>query len=112
MITRPTAYFHLHLVSDATGETLNAIAKAVTVQFATVSPIEHVYPLVRTTRELTRVLKSIEDEPGIVLFTLVDDDLRQQLEEACRSIGSPAIAVLDPVHAALRSYLGAESTPR
>ena len=112
MIKRPTAYFHLHLVSDATGETLNAIAKAVTVQFATVSPIEHAYPLVRTTRELTRVLKAIEEEPGIVLFTLVDDDLRQQLEDACRSIGSPAIAVLDPVHAALRSYLGAESTPR
>jgi len=110
--TRPKAFFHLHLVSDATGETLNAIAKAVTVQFTTVSPIEHAYPLVRTTRELNRVMKAIEEEPGIVLFTLVDDDLRQQLEKTCRSIGSPAIAVLDPVHAALRSYLGAESTPR
>jgi hypothetical protein len=106
------AFFHLHLVSDATGETLNAIAKAVTVQFATVSPVEHVYPLVRTPRELDRVLAAIEEEPGIVLFTLVDQILRQQLEDECKALGIPAIAVLDPVHAALRSYLGAESTPR
>lgn len=106
------AYFHLHLVSDATGETLNAIAKAVTVQFATVSPVEHVYPLVRTARELDRVRSAIEEEPGIVLFTLVDQDLRHKLEADCKAMGIPAIAVLDPVHAALRSYLGAESTPR
>lgn len=112
MPTSQKAYFHLHLVSDATGETLNAIAKAVTVQFTTVSPLEHPHPLVRTAKELDRVLDVIEREPGIVLFTLVDEKLREQLESQCRKIGSPAIAVLDPVHNALRSYLGAESTPR
>lgn len=112
MTAPATAFFHLHLVSDATGETLNAIAKAATVQFATVTPIEHAYPLVRTPKELDRVLIAIQEEPGIVLFTLVHSDLRDRLEEACRRNGTPAIAVLDPVHAALRSYLGAESTPR
>lgn len=105
------SYFHLHLVSDATGETLNAVAKAVTVQYRTVAPIEHIYPLVRNRRQLDRVLHAIEAEPGIVLYTLVDVELRQQLERACRDLGVPAVAVLDPVHAALRSYLGAESTP-
>lgn len=107
-----SAYFHLHLVSDATGETLNAIAKAVTVQFQSVSAIEHVYPLVRTTKELERVRTAIEDEPGIVLYTLVDQNLRQQLEDHCTALGVPAIAVLDSVHVALRSYLGTEATPR
>ena len=36
------SYFHLHLVSDSTGETLTTIAKAAAVQYAMVRPIEHV----------------------------------------------------------------------
>ena len=42
------SFFHLHLVSDSTGETLTTIAKAAAVQYAQVRPIEHVHPLVRT----------------------------------------------------------------
>lgn len=105
-------YFHLHLISDATGETLNAISKSVTVQFPTVRPIEHLYALVRTTEQLSRVLREIEDAPGIILFTLVDRELRDQLERACEAMNVPAIPVLDPALAALRSYLGAESIPK
>jgi hypothetical protein len=105
------SYFHLHLVSDSTGETLNAIAKAVTVQYRMSAPIEHVYPLVRTGKQLDRVLRVLEAEPGIVLFTLVDADVRRALEAACQKLGVPSVAVLDPVHAAVRSYLGAEWSP-
>jgi regulator of PEP synthase PpsR (kinase-PPPase family) len=105
------SYFHLHLISDATGETLNAVAKAVTVQYRTVIPVEHVYPLVRNRKQLDRVLQAIENEPGIVLFTLVDSHLRRNLEESCMKLGMPSVAVLDPVHAAVKSYLGAEWSP-
>jgi hypothetical protein len=46
------SYYHLHLISDATGETLTTIAKAASVQYAQRRPIEHVHPLVRTPRQL------------------------------------------------------------
>ncbi|HEV7873854.1 MAG TPA: kinase/pyrophosphorylase, partial [Enterovirga sp.] len=46
------SYFHLHLVSDSTGETLIAVARAVAAQYEGVSAIEHVYPLVRSSRQL------------------------------------------------------------
>ena len=65
-------YFHLHLVSDSTGETLITVARAVAAQYANVSPVEHVYPLVRSQKQLDRVLDEIEEAPGIVLFTLLD----------------------------------------
>ncbi len=104
-------FFHLHLVSDATGETLNAVAKSVTVQYRDITPVEHVYPLVRNRKQLDRVLQAIENEPGIVMFTLVDSTIRRVLEESCLQLGVPTVAVLDPVHAAIRSYLGAEWSP-
>ena len=66
------SYFHLHLVSDSTGETLIAASRAASAQYQGVASIEHVYPLVRTPAQLDRVITEIENAPGIVLFTLVD----------------------------------------
>jgi len=45
---RISTYFHVHLVSDSTGETLNAMARAVCARFENVLPIEHIYALVRS----------------------------------------------------------------
>ena len=104
------SYFHLHLVSDSTGETLITVARAAAAQYEGVSAIEHVYPLVRSTTQLERVIAEIEAAPGIVLYTLVEPDLSERLEEACRATGSPHLSVLAPVHALIQSYLGAHST--
>ena len=84
-------YFHLHLVSDSTGETLiTRVARAVAAQYANVSAVEHVYPLVRSQKQLDRVLAEIEEAPGIVLFTLLEKDLVSRLETKCRDINVPA----------------------
>jgi [pyruvate, water dikinase]-phosphate phosphotransferase / [pyruvate, water dikinase] kinase len=106
------SYFHLHLVSDSTGETLITVARAAAAQYEGISAIEHVYPLVRSTTQLERVLSEIEAAPGIVLYTLVDQDLSGRLEEVCRSSSSPHLSVLAPVHSLLQSYLGTASTAR
>jgi [pyruvate, water dikinase]-phosphate phosphotransferase / [pyruvate, water dikinase] kinase len=105
-------YFHLHLVSDATGETLIAVSRAATTQYQGVASIEHVYPLVRTHEQLDRVISEIEAAPGLVLFTLVDLELSERLEKVCKEQGCPCLSVLTPVHAMIQSYLGAVSTPR
>ena len=105
-------YFHLHLISDSTGETLIATSRAVAAQYQDVSSIEHVYPLVRSRAQLDRAIAEIEAAPGVVLFTMVDQDLSQRLEEACREFGSPCLSVLQPILALFGSYLGATSTPK
>ena len=106
------SYFHLHLVSDSTGETLITVARAAAAQYEGVSAIEHVYPLVRSPTQLERVVAEIEAAPGIVLYTLVDPELSGPLEEVCRQTSSPSLSVLSPVHALLQSYLGAASIAR
>ena len=90
-------YFHLHLVSDSTGETLIAVSRAAAAQYETVSAIEHVYPLIRNEAQLDRVIVGLENAPGIVLYTLVDQALAKRLETACAEFGCPCLSVLDPV---------------
>ncbi|WP_420479104.1 pyruvate, water dikinase regulatory protein [Brevundimonas sp. FT23028] len=110
--SRLATYFHVHLVSDSTGETLNAMAKAVVARFDGVIPIEHIYALVRSERQMERVLEEIAAAPGVVLHTLVDRELRDQLEEGCRRLDMPQIAALDPLETVLSRYLGAALAPR
>ncbi|MEQ9518941.1 MAG: pyruvate, water dikinase regulatory protein [Parvibaculum sp.] len=100
--------FHLHLVSDATGETLNAVARAACAQYEDVSAVEHIYALVRGPKQLDRAIAEIEREPGLVMFTMVNDQLRDQLVARCAELEVPCISVLDPIINALGTYLGRE----
>jgi len=110
--SRLATYFHVHLVSDSTGETLNAMAKAVIARFDGVIPIEHIYALVRSPRQMERVLEEVAGAPGVVLHTLVDRELREQLEEGCRRLQTPQIGALDPLVGALSGYLGTNISTR
>lgn len=83
------------------------VMRASVAQFERVDPIEHLFALVRSPRQLERALSHIEGYPGIVMYTLVNTDLRRQLEEFCARLSVPAIAVLDPIQATLSAYLGA-----
>ncbi len=109
---RTGSFFHLHLVSDSTGETLTTVARAAAAQYTSVGPIEHIYPLVRTQKQLDRVLAEIEESPGLVLYTLLEKDLTAKLEEKCKSLGLPTLSILGPVLQLFQSYLGGETRPR
>jgi len=101
--------FHIHLVSDATGETINNIARACLVQFDNIKPQEHFWSLIRTPRQLDLVTEGIRQWPGMVLYTFVDEHLRRQLEEFCHAHNLPGISVLDPVLNAMAAYFGVSS---
>ena len=104
--------YHLHLVSDATGETLNTVAKAVSAQFEGTAPREHIYALVRNLRQLAKAVTQIEANPGIVFFTLVNPGLRAALEKECARLKLPCVSILDSAVEALGEYLGAEESHR
>jgi regulator of PEP synthase PpsR (kinase-PPPase family) len=112
MVPTTGSYFHLHLVSDSTGETLITVARAVAAQYANVTAVEHVYPLVRSQKQLDRVLTEIEEAPGIVLFTLLEKDLVGRLEAKCNEINSPSLSIIGPVMQLFQAYLGASTTGR
>lgn len=105
-------FFHLHMISDSTGETLIAVARAAAAQYTEIRAVEHVHSMIRATAQLERVIASLEDKPGIVLYTLVDGSLGERLEAACRQIGIPCASVLEPVLQMLQAYLGAPGARR
>ena len=106
------SFFHLHMISDATGETLLTVGRAAAAQHVNVRAIEHIHAMVRSPKQLDRVVTALEEQPGIVLYTLVDRDLGERLETACRRIGIPCVSVLEPVLQTLQSYLGVAGTRR
>jgi regulator of PEP synthase PpsR (kinase-PPPase family) len=104
--------FHLHLISDATGETVQSLARASLAQFDGVEAEEHFWPLVRSKAALEKTIRSVVGEPGFVLFTLVDDELRETLEHACRELNIPYVSALDPVMTKMATYLGVQRSGR
>jgi regulator of PEP synthase PpsR (kinase-PPPase family) len=100
---------HLHLLSDSTGETLEMVAKAALAQFEDAEVVRHFWPMVRSRQHLDRIMADIADNPGLVLFTLVNSETRTRLEEHCRALGLPAVAALDTVTDALEDVLGQEA---
>jgi [pyruvate, water dikinase]-phosphate phosphotransferase / [pyruvate, water dikinase] kinase len=104
-------FFHLHLVSDASGETLAAVANAAAVQYSGVRALKHSHPFVRNKRHLDHVLQEIEASPGIVLYTIVNRELGADLERQCEALSIPCVAVLTPLLKVFDAYLGQPSTP-
>ena len=103
-------YFHLHLISDSTGETLIAASRAVASQYDKTNAIEHVYPYIASQQKLEEVVDLIDLKPGIVLFTISDESLSSQLLNRCKKMGIPCVSVLDPIYQTFQSYLGAPTS--
>ena len=98
--------FHLHLVSDSTGETLIAAARAVTSQYKENRANEHIHPMVRNKKQLQSVTDAITKDPGIVLYTIANYELADELELVCKQVGSPCVSLLEPIFQIFQSYLG------
>lgn len=101
-------HFHLHIISDSTGETAELVARACLSQFDDVIPVEHVWNMVRTEEQVDEIIENIQKHPGMVLYTLVNERTRRRLEDGCRRNLIPHVAILDPVLAALGSFLKAK----
>lgn len=104
--------FHLHLVSDSTGETVCSIARAALVQFEGIDAEEHVWSLIRTKTQMERVLLALEENPGIVMYTIVEKHLRDMLVNGCARLNIPCIPVLSRVIADLSAYLNMNINPQ
>lgn len=100
--------FHLHLISDSTGETVSSVARAALAQFDGVEAQEHVWSLIRTPAQLDKVIASIHEAQGIVMYTLVNQTLSDKIKQYCHQHNLPCIPVLSRVVMEMRAYLGVE----
>ncbi len=101
---------HIHLVSDSTGETVHQVARACLAQFTDVKTVEHVWTLVRTPAHLDVLFVGLDRHPGILLMSIIDQELRLAIENTCQAKGIPVASVLDPVVNLLTAVLGQAMT--
>lgn len=99
-------FFHLHLVSDSTGETTYSLARACLVQFENIEVNTQTHSQVLSTTKMQKVIEAIEAHPGAVMYTMIDKTLSETLAKGCARIGVPCIDVLDGVISRLQGYFG------
>jgi regulator of PEP synthase PpsR (kinase-PPPase family) len=96
--------YHLHLVSDSTGETTQKVLAACLAQFEGIEVTQHLWPMVLGKTQLDEAAKGVERNPGPVLFTLVDEKMRMALVKELSVLSVPMISVIDPAIDALGRY--------
>jgi hypothetical protein len=96
--------YHLHLVSDATGETLESMSKAALVQFEGIDVKKHSWPMIRTPRQMEKIIFDIKENPGLVMYTLINSEIREVLTKHCKDAGLPSVSLLEPVIDAFGAY--------
>lgn len=102
--------FHMHLVSDSTGETVSSVARSAMAQFEVDDVEEHMWALIRTPKQMEKVLAGILEVPGIVLFTVVNDRLKNMLQDFCKDHNMPCVPILNRTIRELEGFFGVETT--
>lgn len=102
---------NLHLISDATGETLVSVGRAVSAQYKNYQIIENLYILIRNNNQLIKIFKQIEKKSGIVLYTTIKKEISEKINSFCQEKNIPCVAVLEPILHVFQKYLG-EPTQR
>lgn len=97
---------HAYLISDSTGETVSAVARAALAQFSSVTVHEHSFTLVRSLSQLQKVFDEAEHQPGPMIYTLVKKEMRDAVREFCERQQLPCISVLGNAITQLSAYLG------
>ena len=102
----------LHLVSDSTGETASAAANAVLSQYEGLEVTRRLHVFVRSEAELEAALQRMARDPGLVVYTLLDDAMAERLREGCARLGLPAVPLLEPFFAEVSRLTGHPRTHR
>jgi regulator of PEP synthase PpsR (kinase-PPPase family) len=100
---------NLHLVSDSTGDTLLTYTSAIISQFPSVDFKKFTWFLTRTQPEFDLIVKGIQRNPGIVMYTIVSPKFEEILQETCSKINIPCIPILSKTTRTFQRYLGEKS---
>ena len=101
---------HLHLISDSTGETVHQFARAALAQFPETNITEHIWTLVRNKAHIDAIDRNLERNPGVVLFSVVNKEVREMLEKLCKEKGIPTLSILDSVVDLFSNVLGTKQS--
>ena len=74
----------LHVISDSTGETAARLVQALEAQFPDQEFLEIRHPSVETVADLQLAVDRMKGRPAVVVYTLVEPELRESMRTLCR----------------------------
>ena len=86
----------MHLVSHASGEMVEMIARNAVAQLEGVEVERHLWKMVRSLGLVPDILAEIATRRGIVFHSIAATDIREALEEGCLHLAVPCLFVLEP----------------
>jgi regulator of PEP synthase PpsR (kinase-PPPase family) len=75
----------LHVISDSTGETAARLVAALEAQFPDLDFEEIRHPRVENVDDLRLAVNRAKGRPAVLVYTLVDEQLREAMRSLCRS---------------------------
>jgi regulator of PEP synthase PpsR (kinase-PPPase family) len=79
-----TTSVELHVISDSTGETAARLVQALEAQFPDQEFLEIRHPRVETVADLRLAVDRMKGRPAVVVYTLVEPELRETMRTLCR----------------------------
>jgi len=93
----PKKKVHVFIVSDATGITAEMVISAVLVQFKEIEPVFKRFPYIKTKEQIKAILSQAEAVQGIVIYSLISQELRAWVRREKRKIDIYTIDILGPL---------------
>ncbi len=103
--------YHVYLVSDSTGETLDRIFLAIKAQFKNFKYQTHHYSFTRTENQILKILELCKkNKNSIILYTVVESKLSKFLADECNKENIPCFGVLGDLIISFSKLLNQEAS--
>ncbi len=101
---------NLYLVSDSSGETVISVSSAVISQFTDINVEKFMWPMLRSFNQVDKLAHDIKQKPGIVLYTMGDDKIKEYMKNKCSEAGAKCIPAIEHVIDDFVNHLGVEAS--
>jgi regulator of PEP synthase PpsR (kinase-PPPase family) len=88
---------HIFIVSDSTGSTAEMVINAVLVQFKDLEPVFKKFPFISTKEQIRAILNQADRVNGVVIYSLVSQELRAWIRREKRTMDIHAFDLLGPI---------------
>ena len=97
----------LYLVSHASGELVEMLARNAVAQLDDVEVERRLWKMVRSLGQVPDILASIGERRGFVVHSVSDAAIRRALEDGCYALRTPCLFALEPLVATLAAHYDA-----
>ena len=96
----------VHLVSESSGQTVKHAANTALAKFSDIDVKKYHWPMTRNLKMLEEVFEKVKSKPGMVLYTVSDEKIRDSLKEFCFKLKIPCVSVVSKIVKEVDEYIG------